>query len=412
MKNIISILIFVVAFGCNENSKEKTPQANGDMVDSIAVIDREIHKYSDVKEVKYKDKEATYFTIATYLGASLNDYYYFPFKGEDGKYYDFAYGKNHLGSIPFGAHDAEMKSELIGKKFIIHWRWQTSSYPCCEGQMNNYEGDIASILSIEYYTKDSLHRKTSLIKNVDIKKTSYQLYENLVFFGHDTTNAEWSTESLSLFKNGTFNKELYKAELFIDLQHLKDSRYGLVAPATNAVSFASTLVSAEDKIILMFDISFDPSAPGEHIISFIQFEGHQVKHSSFQSISGAFTIKNGAIYGLAWQGFYGYELPYKLSANLDLALDTSKIHAVNNNYFLNINDSIRFPASSSELAMAIDPFGDTPLATTSVSLSPNTKVTLIYKDLASDWIKIKVSDQEGWIKDYEKMLKIGCQASG
>lgn len=97
--------------------------------------------------------------MATYLGASLNDYYYFPFKGEDGTYFDFAYGKNYLGDIPFDHYDAEMKSELIGKKFIINWTWKSSSYPCCEGQMNNTEDYIASILSIEYHKQDRQKKK-------------------------------------------------------------------------------------------------------------------------------------------------------------------------------------------------------------------------------------------------------------
>jgi hypothetical protein len=55
-----------------------------------------------------------------------------------------------------------------------------------------------------------------------------------------------------------------------------------------------------------------------------------------------------------------------------------------------------------------------------VTLSPKTKVTLIYKDMKSNWIKIKVSNQEGWIQDYvngvdyhdQKIHKIGCQAAG
>lgn len=416
MKNTIFILTLVMIFGCNINSKEKTDQTNVSIIknddgnklsDEIKkngqvqeIVDREIHFYSRVQGNKYKDKDTTYSIIATYLGASLNDYYYFPFKGEDGTYFDFAYGKNYLGDIPFDHYDSEMKSELIGKKFIINWTWKSSSYPCCEGQMNNTEDYIASILSIEYQKQDSLNKKMRLIKNVDINNTSYQLYENLVFFGYDTINASITTESLSIFKNGTFIQELYKDKLIINPERF------------NIVSFQTAISSDENKVILMLDIEFSPSAPGFQTKAFIQFEEQEVTHSKFYHIDGRFIVKNEEIYGKVWQGFYEYELPHKLTDNLDLEIDLSKVYIENDLYFLKINDSIRYPASFSEIEMTVNPFGDKPLETNIVMLDPNKKVTLIYKELESNWIKIKVSNKEGWIKDYKKMLQIGCQASG
>lgn len=416
MKNTIFILTLVMIFGCNINSKEKTDQTNVSIIKNDdenklseeikkdgevqEIVDREIHLYSRVQGNKYKDKDTTYSIIATYLGASLNDYYYFPFKAEDGIYFDFAYGKNYLGDIPFDHYDAEMKSELIGKKFIINWTWKPSSYPCCEGQMNNTEDYIASILSIEYHKQDSLNKKMRLIKNVDINNTSYQLYENLVFFGYDTINTSITTKSLSICKNGTFIQELYKDKLIINPERF------------NLVSFQTAIASDENKVILMLDIEFSPSAPGFQTKAFIQFEEQQVKHSKFYHIDGRFIVQNEEIYGKVWQGFYEYELPHKLTDNLELEIDLSKVCIENDLYFLKINDSIRYPASFSEIEMTVNPFGDKPLETNNVMLDPNKKVTLIYKELESDWIKIKVSNKEGWIKDYKKMLQIGCQASG
>jgi hypothetical protein len=402
-------------FGCNINSKEKTNQTNVDIIkndtgnklaeeikknEEVEIVDREIHLYSRVQGNKFKDKDTTYSIIATYLGASLNDYYYFPFKAEDGTYFDFAYGKNYLGDIPFDHYDAEMKSELIGKKFIINWTWKSSSYPCCEGQMNNTEDYIASILSIKYHKQDSLNKKMRLIKNVDINNTSYQLYENLVFLGHDTINTSITTESLSIFKNGTFIQELYKDKLIINTERF------------NIVSFQTAIASNENKVILMLDIEFSPSAPGFQTKAFIQFEEQQVKHSKFYYIDGRFIVKNEEIYGEVWQGFYEYELPHKLTDNLELEIDLSKVYIENDLYFLKINDSIRYPASFCEIDITVNPFGDKPLETNNVMLDPNKKVTLIYKELKSNWIKIKVSNKEGWIKEYKKMLQIGCQASG
>ncbi|MFL2569383.1 MAG: hypothetical protein ACJ0QH_01595 [Flavobacteriales bacterium] len=416
MKNAFLILTLVMIFGCNKNSKEKPNKTNVSIIknddrnnlaeeikkigEAQEIVDREIHLYSRVQGNKYKYKDTTYSMIATYLGASLNDYFYFPFKGENGTYFDFAYGKNHLGDIPFDHYDAEMKSELIGKKFIIKWTWKTSSYPCCEGQMNNTEDDIASILSVEYHKQDSLNKKLRLIKKVDVNNTNYQLYENLVFFGHDTINASRTTESLSIFKNGTFVKELYKDKLLIDFERF------------NEISFQTTIASDENKVILMLDIESIPSAPGQQTKSFIQFEEQKVKQSKFYNIDGSFTVKNGEIYGKVWEGFYEYELPYKLTEKLELEIDLSKVYVEKDLHLLKINDSIRYPPIFCEIEMLVNPFGDKPLETNNVILNPNKKVTLIYKELESDWIKIKVSNNEGWIKDYKKMLKIGCQPAG
>ena len=44
--------------------------------------------------------------IATYLGSEFHDYFYLPFRGANGVYYDFGYRNNNLGEIPFGEFDA------------------------------------------------------------------------------------------------------------------------------------------------------------------------------------------------------------------------------------------------------------------------------------------------------------------
>ena len=417
MKNIIIILTLIMIFGCNINIKEKNNQTNVNIIQNDdenkmseeikengstqEIIDREIHVYSRVQGNKYKNKDTTYTIIATYLGASLNDYYYFPFKSHDSTYFDFAYGKNYLGDIPFDHYDAEMKSKLIGKKFIINWTWKSSSYPCCEGQMNNTEDYIASIISIDYHNNDTQNKKMRLIKNIDINKTSYQLYENLVFFGHKSINASGKTESLSIFKNGTFLKEIYKDKFINDYEE-----------HSNEISFQTTIASDENKVILMFDFEFNPSAGGYQTKTFIQFEEKHVKLSEFYGIEGRFTVKNGEICGKVWQGYYEYDLPYRLTENLKLEIDLSKVYVKNDLYFLKINDSIRYPPSFCEIEMTVNPFGDKPLETNNFILDPKNKVTLIYKELESDWIKIKVSNNEGWIKDSKKMLQIGCQPAG
>lgn len=160
----------------------------------------------------------------------------------------------------------------------------------------------------------------------------------------------------------------------------------------------------------MFDI--ESFGVGSETKAFIQFEEQHVKQSEFYVIRGRFTVKNGEIYGKVWQDYYGYELPYKLTENLELEIDLSKVYVKNDLYFLKINDSIKYPPSSCEIEMTVNPFGNKPLETNNVMLDPNKKVTLIYKEMESDWIKIKVSNNEGWIKGPKKLMQIGCQPAG
>ena len=92
MKNTILVLTLITIFGCNINSEEKTNQTNVNIIkndkekelaeeikkndNAQEIVDREIHVYSRVQGNKYKNKDTTYSIIATYLGASFNDYYY------------------------------------------------------------------------------------------------------------------------------------------------------------------------------------------------------------------------------------------------------------------------------------------------------------------------------------------------
>ena len=102
-------------------------------------------------ELKENMKNVSNPIIATYLGSEIGDYFYFPFTGVDGKYFDFGNGNNNYGDIPFGENDLEMNSELIGKKFTIYWGWNLAEFYCCEGRMDIYKADFPSILSIVYH---------------------------------------------------------------------------------------------------------------------------------------------------------------------------------------------------------------------------------------------------------------------
>ena len=88
--------------------------------------------------------------VAIYKGSEFGDFFYFFFTYHQ-KTLDFGSGKNNLGNIPFTEYDTEIKSELIGKKFIIHWEWTSTAFNCCEGGMDLYQGDFPSIVSIDFY---------------------------------------------------------------------------------------------------------------------------------------------------------------------------------------------------------------------------------------------------------------------
>ena len=133
MKKLLLILIFLPLFSFPQQSYFP------DEVKSLILKQKE--KMNNVSNP----------ITATYLGSELHDYFYFPFIGLDGKHYDFADGNNNLGDIPFGTDDAEINSQLIGKKFLIYWGWRLSSFHCCQGGMDLYKADLPSILRIEYY---------------------------------------------------------------------------------------------------------------------------------------------------------------------------------------------------------------------------------------------------------------------
>ena len=264
------------------------------------------------------------------------------------------------------------------------------------------------------------YEKTQLIHSVRIKNTSYQLYENLVCMAFDTTDnptrvESWSTERLSLYKNGIFETDFFKDALFIDRNFLIES--------SNSV-YVSEIRSDKKMTLLQFDLDFSPSAPGYQVISFLQLEEHNIMQSDMCQIAGGFITKNGDVEGVGWSGYFEYELPFNLTERHDmlhLDFDVLKVQRINDFYLLKIKDGVRFPPNACELEMIIDPFGDNPLATMSVTLDPNTKVTLLHMavedPIQSDFyfknlVKIRVSGQEGWIEHDEDLRKIGCHAAG
>lgn len=284
----------------------------------------------------------------------------------------------------------------------------------CSETPETLNADISSTADGEFY------EKTELIYSVRIKNSRYQLYENLVCMALDTTNnpthvESCSTESVSLYKNDIFETDFFKDALFLDRNFLRE--------ASNSV-YVSEIRSDEKSTLIQFDLEFSPSAPGYQVVSFLQLQENAIMQSDICQITGSFITKNGDIEGVGWSGYFAYELPFNLTERnemLHLALDDLKIQREGDFYILKIKEGARFPRNKGELDIIVDPFGDTPLATKTVTLDPNTEVTLLVmavKDpIQSDfyfknWVKILVSGQEGWIENDADLRRIGCYAAG
>jgi len=164
MKKILTLLILFLFINISDClSQEQNQEPVIDSINGIEIIS-EWSNFLDSAQIAYPDqvkeiilseklnmKGVNNPMLAYYKGSEFGDYFYFTFTGSGGKHFDFGSGDNNLGDIPFTEHDTEIKSELIGKKFIIHWELKTAHFNCCEGSMDLYKGDFPSILSIEYY---------------------------------------------------------------------------------------------------------------------------------------------------------------------------------------------------------------------------------------------------------------------
>ena len=152
----------IAAFGCLLSSII----CGQGVIDTLDYSSYPAQARSEIMSVKADFENTENPFVAIYLGAEFHDYFYFPFQGLDGTYYDFAYSNNSLGDIPFGEYDGlenddegnaiENKSEgakLVGRKFLITWEYELSYIVCCEGGGMSYPAVLPRISHIEYYTK-------------------------------------------------------------------------------------------------------------------------------------------------------------------------------------------------------------------------------------------------------------------
>ena len=259
----------------------------------------------------------------------------------------------------------------------------------------------------------TLFEKDELIHTVKINNSKYELYKSMVIV--DTSGIyDWSVSSLIINKNGTKQKVLLKESLDISIQDLTESWCEVNI---------SPLYGNNKKQVVRIDYDCYPSAPGNEQIMLIQFEEEQIKHSKSYYITGRFKSDNSQISGKCWTGFYAAHIPFKIvdsNSELELKADTSIIHKENEYYYLEVKDGITYATDSCELVMFDNPFSPQP-SEIKVNLMPQTEISMLH--IAVDqierwdyfgnyWLKIRIGEKEGWIKDYADFEKIGCQAAG
>lgn len=85
---------------------------------------------------------------AKYIGFDIGDYPHITFKDEKGKEYDFGDGANSYGSFKEEDFLAK-KSKYEGKMFKLTWEWKTSTFLCCDGEMDKKIAKVPSIVNLE-----------------------------------------------------------------------------------------------------------------------------------------------------------------------------------------------------------------------------------------------------------------------
>jgi len=84
---------------------------------------------------------------AKYMGFDIGDYPHIMFRDKKGNEYDFGDGENSFGSFKEEDFLAD-KSKYEGKMFKLTWEWKTSSFYCCDGEMDIHTGKVPSIVDL------------------------------------------------------------------------------------------------------------------------------------------------------------------------------------------------------------------------------------------------------------------------
>lgn len=163
MKKYLNCMICIVFcsfyIACNTSTEanneevisEVTPSESDEKNDATAEIDEvektPVENYLSILREQWKDTPNP--IVAKFESAELHDYFHLLFRDAEGNGYDFADGNNDLGDYVLYDEDYTGNKKYIGKEFEIKWEWKMSEFVCCDGMMENVEGEIPSIVNIQ-----------------------------------------------------------------------------------------------------------------------------------------------------------------------------------------------------------------------------------------------------------------------
>lgn len=105
----------------------------------------------DIEDARKKWKHTENPIVAFYRGNDIGDYFHLNFQDVNGKEYDFGLGNNDYGKYVLHKKSGNYNDnpKYLNKKFIIHWKWKKSSFPCCSGEHETVKAYIPSITKLQ-----------------------------------------------------------------------------------------------------------------------------------------------------------------------------------------------------------------------------------------------------------------------
>jgi hypothetical protein len=159
---ILTLSISLPSCGSSSSKKEPvtqdTTQKTKDTVTTTPVTDQDTTKPKEEKvdpalksylENAHNEFDKVPATFeAKYMGFDIGDYPHIIFKDKNGKEYDFGDGNNSYGTYKEEDFLAD-KSKYVGKKFKLTGEWKSSTFLCCDGNMDVHTGKVPSITNLE-----------------------------------------------------------------------------------------------------------------------------------------------------------------------------------------------------------------------------------------------------------------------
>ena len=120
---------------------------NQDTTQKEEKVDPALKGYMEYAHETWDKVPATF--EAKYMGFDMGDYPHIIFKDKKGIEYDFGDGANSYGTYKEEDFVSDNKSKYEGKTFKVTWEWKTSTFLCCDGEMEEHTGKVPSITNLE-----------------------------------------------------------------------------------------------------------------------------------------------------------------------------------------------------------------------------------------------------------------------